>query len=181
METLNHGTDLYNDLLERYGEHFEFQSPSFGNLLWQLIINERWKDKKPHCFVAVYNDGLVLGIAEHGETGYYNTRVHFVKGIDHNKAEDILEKLNEEMFGLLLRAQAEIVLSSMRQGKADLLFEGKDAQTVYNELGDVPVTDEMEIDQAFYHYPIGTECEQIWHEMEDHFDIVFGEMHRTDI
>lgn len=61
------------------------------------------------------------------------------------------------------------------------LFWGNDAQTVYNQLGDIPINEEMEIDENFYHYHAGTSCEDIWHDMENHFNIVFGEMHRTDV
>lgn len=177
METLKHGTELYNYLLEKYDGNFETAQPSFGNLLWQLIINERWKENKPHCFVAVYNNGLVLGIAEHGEYGYYNTHVHFKEGIEHDAGEDILENLNSEMFGYLPRATSEIVLSSMRRPEQDTNYQGDDIQSIWDNLADIPVNDDMEIEVAFYHWPAGSDCEDIWHDLEEKFNIVAGEMH----
>ncbi len=109
------GTDLYNDLLTKFEKHFQSGMPSFGNVLWQLFVNDAWDHCKPHCFVSNYdNNGLVLGIAEHSESGYHNTHVYFNDGITYDQAEDVLEQINEEAFGLLPRACMEIVLTSMR-------------------------------------------------------------------
>lgn len=115
MKTLKTGTALYSFLLGEFDDNFQNSSPSFGNLLWQLIVNEAWADKNTHCFVSNYDkNGLVLGIAEKNENGYHNTHVYFNSDITNDKAEDILDQLNEQMFGLLPRASCEIVLSSMR-------------------------------------------------------------------
>lgn len=115
MKTQKQGTELYSFLLGEFDDSFQQSSPSFGNLLWQLIVNEAWKDRNIHCFVPNYDEnGLVLGIAEHNESGYYNSHVYFNDTITHNQASDIVDQLNEKMFGLLPRASGEIILSSMR-------------------------------------------------------------------
>lgn len=118
MKELKTGTALYDELLTKYGEFFESNcTPSFGDLLWQLLANEAWKDKNLHCFVPVLStcggDGWMLGIAEKGDTGFYPTRVHLLTS-DYDKATETLDQLNEDMFGLLPRATSEIILQSMR-------------------------------------------------------------------
>lgn len=126
METLNHGLELYRELLPKYQPYFESNGmPSFGNCLWQLLVNENWKNNKPHCFVQVYNEGLVLGIAEQGEQGYYNSEIHFINSISYKQAGVILDKLNEEMFGLSTAEQARIILSSLAEHPANEM-EGDD-------------------------------------------------------
>jgi predicted transcriptional regulator len=106
------GTELYIFLFGEFGDNFQNASPSFGNLLWQLIINEAWKNNNAHCFVSNYDKhGLVLGIAEKDEQGYHNTHVYFNSNINHDRAEELIDQLNEQMFGLLPRATGEIVLS----------------------------------------------------------------------
>lgn len=114
METLKHGLELYRELLPKYQAYFESNGmPSFGNCLWQLLVNESWKTQKPHCFVQVHNEGLILGIAEQGEQGYYNTEIRFINSIAYKQAGVIVEKLNEEMFGLSSREQSLIILSTL--------------------------------------------------------------------
>lgn len=110
------GSELYESLLDEFQDNFKKSSPSFGNLLWQLIINQAWQDNNIHCFVPVYdNNGLVLGIAENNVAGYFNTHVYFNKEFTFDKASNLLEILNEQIFGLQKLATGNVILSSMKK------------------------------------------------------------------
>lgn len=110
------GTALYNAILDKYEHLFEKNcSPSFSNLIWQLVVNEGWSDKKTHCFSAVVSpQGYMIGIVEDGETGYYPTNVCFVKGMGYDLACENIDELNKDLFGLMERACMELQIRSMR-------------------------------------------------------------------
>ena len=115
------GTELYTFIIEKYGHLFEQNcTPSFSNLVWQLVVNGAWDENKTHCFVAVIsNNGRSewkIGIAEDGELGYHDTRVYFISGMTYELANDALELLNQDLFGLMPRACMEIMIKSMRTG-----------------------------------------------------------------
>lgn len=54
-------------------------------------------------------------------------------------------------------------------------FENKTFEQVWTALGDVPVNEDMELDEPFLNYPVGTDCMEIWHDLEDHFDLSIGD------
>lgn len=116
MKTNLTGTELLNSIYDANKDNFKPGMCSFHNLLWQLIINETWKDTNIHCFVPVYQDGgNMIAIAENNKYGYHPTYVFFADGIDYKQANNICKRINEEMFGLLSDACDNIVASSMRK------------------------------------------------------------------
>lgn len=110
-----------NDFKDQYNKHkhefVENQMPSFHNLLWQVIVNERFADQTV-AFTAVLRNGRTeIGIAEKDEYGYIPTSVGFNDGIDYKTANDICYDLNEAIFGLNHKASSIIVMTSMREDK----------------------------------------------------------------
>jgi hypothetical protein len=59
---------------------------------------------------------------------------------------------------------------------ANSIFGEDTAQQVWDSLHNCTVDEEGYIDEEFYTYPIGTEVTDIWHDMEDVFNITVGEM-----
>lgn len=123
-----HGTALYSYLRDKYSHHFQEGTPSFGNLIWQLVINEAWVDKNFHCFVPVLSNikgviGMEVGIAEYNESGYYPTHVFMQPNYHYDKCSDILDEINRELFGLLEPAVTKITLSSLKNEKPRLTDE----------------------------------------------------------
>jgi hypothetical protein len=51
------------------------------------------------------------------------------------------------------------------------------AKELWNELGDIPVNDDMELDEEFNPigfdtvFEVGTDCTDVWHWFEDTFNI----------
>lgn len=45
------------------------------------------------------------------------------------------------------------------------------AKMLWDELKDIPTNDNMEIEEKFLHFPIGTDCHEIWHWFEEEFDL----------
>jgi len=49
------------------------------------------------------------------------------------------------------------------------------AKKLWEELGDIHVNDNLEIEKAFLHFEMGTDCTDIWHWFEDEFDLSVAE------
>jgi len=49
------------------------------------------------------------------------------------------------------------------------------ARCLWAKLGNVPVTDDDEIDEDFLHFSEGTETSEIWHWFEGNFSICLGD------
>ena len=45
----------------------------------------------------------------------------------------------------------------------------------WKELGDIPLDEEGDTDEEFYHFPKGTSPYEIWHWFEEYFDITIGD------
>lgn len=109
-------TEFYRAMLEKYQMHFEQNcSPSFGNLLWQLIINEVM-DNKIICFhPAMTKSGWQIGIVHNNESGYQPTHVHFadVTARDYDRMIDICTEMNLDIFGLSDDVQFKMTCRSM--------------------------------------------------------------------
>lgn len=111
-------TEGQQKLLEKYNQYFEQNCfPNFGDLLWQIIVNDLYNDKTV-VFVPIPESRLTIGIAEKNETGYTPTRVGFAPGIKYDQAQEILTELNEAIFGLNEKLSMEVIISSMRKGMA---------------------------------------------------------------
>lgn len=50
------------------------------------------------------------------------------------------------------------------------------AQYVWKMLGDVPVNDDGNIQVDFFEWPIGTHREEIWHDIEEKYDVLIHEL-----
>lgn len=103
-----------DELLEQLNqEHANKFNGSLHDLLWEILIEEKYS-RDVVCFVSAYTStGLVLGIAHEDESGYEPTRLTFVD-TQHDRAIDLLVQLNLKVFGLDRREASLIVLSSMR-------------------------------------------------------------------
>lgn len=45
---------------------------------------------------------------------------------------------------------------------------------IWDDLGNVPVDDDGHIDETFLHFPAGTGREEIWHWIEEAFEVSIG-------
>lgn len=54
-------------------------------------------------------------------------------------------------------------------------FENLTLDETWAQLRDVPVNEDMELDEDFLSYPIGTDVTEIWHDIEEHYDITLGD------
>lgn len=90
LEKLNRLYDKYLPKFENSGWH---------NTLWQIMINQNFKNIKA-CFTPVYkNGGLNMGIA-HGLDGFTKSTAWFKEGVTYDEASDICADLNKEVFDL---------------------------------------------------------------------------------
>ena len=46
-----------------------------------------------------------------------------------------------------------------------------EAKKLWNELGDIPINESEEIEEAFIHFPKGTDKVDIWHWFEEEFNL----------
>lgn len=54
-------------------------------------------------------------------------------------------------------------------------FEGKTFKEVWADLGDTPTTADGDLEIPFLNYPAGTDTHDIWHDIEEHFDMSIGD------
>jgi len=50
----------------------------------------------------------------------------------------------------------------------------KQALEVWDKLRDIPINDDDEIDLAFMHFEKGTDLDDIWHWIENTYDVSIG-------
>lgn len=114
-------TEGLNKLYDQFKDKFEKNcSPSFHNLLWQIIVNEAYGDRTvAFCPVVGMENRITIGVAQQDEPGYYPTQVGFEMSVTWKEAGDICYTLNEEIFGLTPKLSVAIVASSMRKDKAE--------------------------------------------------------------
>lgn len=106
----------YQNIIEKFGSFFEQDcSPSFTNLVWQIIVNDSYNDKAVAFTPTFVKNRLEIVIAEMNEYGYYRTAVGFKEGIDYDQAYDICLELNAQFFGYTERLSEAIMISSMRE------------------------------------------------------------------
>lgn len=78
---------------EKYSNYFE---GSFYNTLWQIIVNEYFKNRRV-AFYFTYNDyGALLVIAD-VNGGYYLTSTYF-KSLPYEGYHSLILKLNKDVF-----------------------------------------------------------------------------------
>ena len=106
--------------LEKLNQVFEtfkadFANSLFHTMLWEIFVNQydRLLDGDHAFVVNVTPDGNLLGIATRNEHGYIPT-VCYTMEPRYDRANDVVDKLNEAVFGLSVREAAMIVMSSMR-------------------------------------------------------------------
>jgi hypothetical protein len=104
--------DKMNRLFDKYKDQLEGM---FHNMLWKLLMEEIRFGKMSALTTNYTGNGLVIGIADYGSTGYTPTGVYFKKDIPYDESEKIIEDLNTEIFGLSHKTAAEIVLNTMRK------------------------------------------------------------------
>lgn len=56
------------------------------------------------------------------------------------------------------------------------VFENKTVDEVWKALGDIPVNDDGMIQEEFLTYPIGSDREDIWTDIEYHYQVSLGHM-----
>ena len=60
--------------------------------------------------------------------------------------------------------------------KGECMFNGDSLEVVWKKLGDVPCDNNSDIDGEFYDYPLYTAVEDIWHDIEEVFDVSVGDL-----
>lgn len=45
----------------------------------------------------------------------------------------------------------------------------------WEDLSNIPCTDDGDIEEKFLHFEVGTDREEIWHWFEDYFNITIGD------
>lgn len=84
---------------------------TFSNLIWQIVVNEIYKNEKVCFYVDVMSEKNSLIVAfEIG--GYKKTGVNFIQD-NFNFCIDLCDKLNEEVFGLSKEETVKLVNTSM--------------------------------------------------------------------
>jgi hypothetical protein len=78
----------------------------------------------------------------------------------------IVEKELEEL-GL----NKEIFLKAIKMSNQDWKPNTYTLGEYWEALGNVPVNEDMEIEDEFHNYPIGTEIYDIWHDIEEQWGI----------
>jgi divalent metal cation (Fe/Co/Zn/Cd) transporter len=92
---------LFDKLYDKFEGFFSKNSfPSFNDILWQIVINEILKGRNAAITSVLTENGMELAIVYKGEKGYYPTHVLFNSDVTYNKAEEIANELNNEIFGL---------------------------------------------------------------------------------
>lgn len=115
MPNIVRSTDDFRRIHDAYEHAFEKNcSPSFHNLLWQIIVDDRF-DERLVAFVPVIKQGRTeIGVAEFNESGYIVTNVGAT--VQYKELADICDELNKELFGLTPLLSSRIQMSSMRKG-----------------------------------------------------------------
>lgn len=109
---VNQSTDRMNEVYEKYKQYF---LSNFHSVLWHLYVDNTFAGKVT-CFVQNFkNGGIMLGIATANESGYTPTPAYFADGTKHDQAQDVLDQLNKDVFGLEEDTAFEIMASSMRR------------------------------------------------------------------
>lgn len=105
-------TEKVNYLFDKYKSNF---SGFFHNMLWQFLVNEtRNLNAKETALTPVIKDGHTeLGIADKNRGGYTPTMVIFVNH-NYDKACDVCDDLNKDLFGLTEEESYKITSSTMR-------------------------------------------------------------------
>jgi len=101
--------DRLNRIYDQYKDEFE---GDFHNMLWQILVNKVFGDRRMAFHAAILDTGYILGIAEENKPGYHPSYVFF-KTLIHREATEITGSLNFEVFNLNNREACEIVLTSM--------------------------------------------------------------------
>jgi hypothetical protein len=65
----------------------------------------------------------------------------------------------------------EIFLKALEQTRPDWKPNTYTLGDYWEALGNVPVNDDMEIQEEFHIYPVGTEVYDIWHDIEEQWEI----------
>lgn len=127
MATIKNSTEFLHQVHDPYADKFIKGLPGFHNLLWQLVVNEKY-DKQIIIFHPVpvqpnktqdkldesYKDGYwELGIVTFNEGGFQRTYVTFVPTIDYDEACGICDELNEKLFGITPEFGIKIITDSM--------------------------------------------------------------------
>lgn len=125
--TVQNSIEFFHQVHDPYQDKFIKAQPSFHNLLWQFIVNEKF-DKQIVIFHPVpvkpnkmqdmisedYKDGhWEISIVTFNEGGYQRTYVAFLPTIDYDEACGICDELNEKLFGITPDLGIKIVTESM--------------------------------------------------------------------
>jgi hypothetical protein len=104
-------TDLVHELHEKYLEKIE---GLYHNLLWKLLVDGvRDENPRKSALTLLAADGNAIGIADEDKSGYTPTGC-WVK-VPYDEAMEIVNDLNQKIFGLEPVEAFKIVLSSMRK------------------------------------------------------------------
>ena len=120
-------TDIWNELIEKYNSHFHVDIMSFGDLLWQILINKKYgalkslaltpvEKNKNSDIISMLKDtkfSFQIAICKENEKGYTPTCVHF-KSNEYAACFSIMKSLNEDLFKRHSMLSNKICWSSMQ-------------------------------------------------------------------
>lgn len=111
METLK-PAEKVNQLYEQFNE---LTTGMLHNSLWQLIVNQ--PERKNAAFVFIHGKGSHgnVGIVDAGMTGYTPATFSIKTEVSEDQREQMLDKLNEEVFGITPKRAFELELQSYRK------------------------------------------------------------------
>lgn len=126
--TIKNSIEFFHQVHDPYQDKFINAQPSFHNLLWQLIVNERFDkqiiifhpvpvrpDKTQDLLDSSYKHGKWdISIVTFNEGGYQRTYVTFVPEIEtYDEACRICDEINQKVFGITPELAIKIVTDSM--------------------------------------------------------------------
>lgn len=106
----------HKELVKRFFEKFlepDYKTTfhTLSDLLWQILVNEVYKDERVCFYVDVTTEHNSLIIAyEIG--GFKKTGIYFASD-NYNESADICDELNKEVFGLTEEQSAKMLNISM--------------------------------------------------------------------
>jgi hypothetical protein len=131
MAILKTDTSFFNDVHDAMADFFVKSTPSFHNLLWQIIVNEAYNDKIICFYPVEAYKGIEaseaakvfgkwqIGIVAFNEQGYVPTFVNFIPQFDFDDAQAACDILNKQMFGIEQDFMVMLVDRSMHLQEAN--------------------------------------------------------------
>lgn len=112
-------TTLFNNIHKQlqpfFPESHETGGRTLHDLLWQIIVNEVYKDRMVAATPVIKEGRIQVVIVEWDKPGYIPVGIFFKDDDDYAYAGDILDLFNKKVFHLSIDTSLRIVSSSMKE------------------------------------------------------------------